>query len=921
MTTRTPILALIALALIAGVSMAAPRSEAATGDPVLMNEVVVSTASTDIEFLELYGTPGASLAGLSIIVIEGDNGSPLGRIDARFDFAPGQEIGPNGFFLVGNGLVPGQYGVTPNATIANDFFENSSHTIALVTTASVGAVGTTVVGTEVVRDSIAFTDGGVGDTFYLGAPVFGPDGTFLPAGARRLVDGVDTDVAADWVLADFNHTTNTPTAAPPPVPTALEIEEIQGAAHTSPYDGELVETSGLVTAIVGFGSARGFYLQEPDATRDADAATSAALFVFTGAATPAVAVGDALDDVVGTVTEFSFTNELSKTQLTGATWVIASSGNTLPAPQVIGTGGRIAPTEVIEDDAFGSFEPATDGLDFYESMEAMRVQVNDAVAVSSNARFGEIAVLADGGLGQGPRSVNGGINIDGGADYNPERIIVDDFLITAEPDVKVGDTFDGAIVGVLDYSFANFKLYNTVALPPVIPALYSPEITTLMGDDDQLTIATFNVENLALTSSAQKYDDVAARIVNNLGSPDIVALQEIQDNSGPADNGVTSASDTLEELVDNIVDAGGPAYEWFEIAPENNADGGAPGANIRVAYLYNPARVTLVERGAADYDDPTTPVLGGSGVELTLSPGRIDPANPIWADGGGFEGTRKPLAAEFEFNGEKVFVVNNHFKSKTGDTGLFGAVQPPLVLTEAQRILQGALVNDFVESILALDPSANVIVLGDLNEFEFALPITALAGDALLNLVDTTPIADRHTFNFDGNGQALDHILIPHHLACQAEVDIVHANIDFPATGFGRSGDHDPIIARVHVEPGASACGYLGDNNGPGNSPDRDVFEFHGTRGEQVTITLEPGFDFEPGRAALSLEKKTGGHFNRSDNSEVPNQIVATLPFTGRYEIVVTERFGANGFEGGYWLTLASSGAAETTLTPLGSVE
>jgi predicted extracellular nuclease len=106
------------------------------------------------------------------------------------------------------------YGVTPDVAIGNDSFENSSLTIAVVETASLS--GTSVSGAEVVRDALGVTDGGAADSFFFGAPVFGPDGTFFPAGARRVDDGVDTDAVGDWELADFNlGALNTPTPSTP----------------------------------------------------------------------------------------------------------------------------------------------------------------------------------------------------------------------------------------------------------------------------------------------------------------------------------------------------------------------------------------------------------------------------------------------------------------------------------------------------------------------------------------------------------------------------------------------------------------------------------------------------------------------------------------------------------------------------------
>ncbi|MGD1956665.1 MAG: hypothetical protein ACFBZ9_15805, partial [Sphingomonadales bacterium] len=57
-------------------------------------------------------------------------------------------------------------------------------------------------------------------------------------------------------------------------------------------------------------------------------------------------------------------------------------------------------------------------------------------------------------------------------------------------------------------------------------------------------------------SSATKFDTLASQIVNTLNTPDIIALQEIQDNSGETDNGVTDASQTLQQLVNAISAAG-----------------------------------------------------------------------------------------------------------------------------------------------------------------------------------------------------------------------------------------------------------------------------------------------------------------------------------------------------------------------------
>ena len=80
---------------------------------------------------------------------------------------------------------------------------------------------------------------------------------------------------------------------------------------------------------------------------------------------------------------------------------------------------------------------------------------------------------------------------------------------------------------------------------------------------------------------------VANHIANFLNTPDIMFVQEIQDNSGTSDNGVVIANQTLTRLVAAVANASSTTstYGFLEIAPEDDMDGGQPGGNIRQAYL------------------------------------------------------------------------------------------------------------------------------------------------------------------------------------------------------------------------------------------------------------------------------------------------------------------------------------------------
>jgi predicted extracellular nuclease len=186
-----------------------------------------------------------------------------------------------------------------------------------------------------------------------------------------------------------------------------------------------------------------------------------------------------------------------------------------------------------------------------------------------------------------------------------------------------------------------------------------------------------------------------------------------------------------------------------------------------------------------------------SGPRLSFSPGRVEPGNSAWED------SRKPLAGEFRMHGRKVFVIANHFASKGGDHPLFGRFQPPVRSSEVQRHAQAQVVNDFVDDILEADPTANVIVLGDINDFEFSETVQILSDDVLTSLMETLPKAERYSYVFEGNSQVLDQILVSDNLLGNFPIDYdpVHVNSEFA----DQASDHDPQVARLDFRGGATA--------------------------------------------------------------------------------------------------------------------
>ena len=778
-----------------------------------LNEIVISTPSTDFEFVEIIGEAGEDISNLSLLEI-----TDTGAIDDVISFA-GQSLGDDGFFLASSPAADAQYSVTGDLQFSNNTFTNNTSTYLLVenfTGESGNDLDTEDDGTlddptpwSAIVDQIAFIEND-GETTY-GTPAFGPteDG-FLPVGAFR-------DENGDFQTYVFDTVGDEATPEGEPLQTTtVSIMEIQGAGHTSPLEGQLVTTTGVVTAV----DSNGFYFQDPSG--DDNVATSDALFVFTGGE-PTVSVGNSIT-VEGTVSEFfpggEGTGNLSSTQISGATVTVDEpSVDVFPGATIIGEGGRIPPSENIDDDAFAEFNPTEAGIDFFESLEGMLVTAQDAVAVAGTNRFGEIFTVTDNGANATGISDRGTLNISPD-DFNPEKVQIDaDSGILPDfdfPDVNVGASL-GDVTGVIGYSFGNFEVYPTQPFE-VTESTLEAETTNITSGEERLTFASYNVLNLdpvvedvdsidpTENDPEGEIDDdigngrftaISDQIVNNLNAPDIIALQEIQDNDGAELTAVGDADFTLQTLADAIAQAGGPNYEFIDtpgIVPafiDEDGDlvrptGGQPGGNIRNAFLYNSDRVDLVEESVQPLTDPQDQAT--------------NPENP-------FFGGRIPLAATFEFSGEEITLVNNHLSSKGGSSPILGVEQPFEERQEEvevngsldERIAQANAVNDFINNLLTDDPNANVVALGDLNEFEFVSPVETILGENLTNLTNTIGENERYSFIFQGNSQSLDHILVSSNLSTDAEFDIVHTNAEFAETSSSAS-DHEPLVASLNLE-------------------------------------------------------------------------------------------------------------------------
>ncbi|MBK6018700.1 endonuclease/exonuclease/phosphatase family protein [Streptomyces sp. MBT53] len=757
-----------------------------------------SGATLTRDFVEL-GNAGSTAYDLSGYSVQYLPGTPSSGSTWQVTALTGA-IAPGARYLVGEGTGSGGTTALPTTDASGSIaMSATTGTIALVSgttaltckTAADCAADTRIVdltgyGTAVVREG--------------SGPATGASNTAAVARADSLADTDDN--AADFTAATpspVNSAGQTPGSGDggggdggsPTDPGTVRVHDIQGTTRLSPYSGQTVtRVPGIVTGVRSSGSL-GYWIQDP--TPDTDPRTSEAVFVYTGSTKPTVAVGDSVL-VTGKVSEYypSSTSQ-SNTEITGPTTTVLSSGNALPAAVTLDA--TSVPDAYIPTASGGSIEslplqPTVYAQDFYESLEGMRVTFADARVVGASDAYGELWVTVK---PDENATARGGTLYSSYDQPNTGRIEVMSLDTTSTfPAANVGDELSGVTTGPLDYS--TYGGYNVQAtqLGTLVDNGLKQEVTRKQKKDE-LAVATYNVENLDALDTQEKFDRLAEGVAVNLNSPDIVALEEIQDDNGATNDGTVTAEGTLKRFTDAVRAAGGPAYKWRYISPTNDADGGEPGGNIRQVFLFNPKRVSFTDHKGGDATTATSVVKTRHGVELTYSPGRIDPTNAAWED------SRKPLVGEFTFQGEQVFVVANHFISKGGDQPIHGRYQPPARSSETQRAAQAAEVNTFVKSLLAADKNAKAIVLGDLNDYEFSQTVTTLTADKVLKpLITTLPAAERYTYVYDGNSQTLDHILTSPAVT-SFNYDVVHINAEFA----DQASDHDPQIVRIDV----SKCG------------------------------------------------------------------------------------------------------------------
>ena len=617
----------------------------------------------------------------------------------------------------------------------------------------------------------------------------GAGATYLSAEVNEVSAAeVKTEVVAP-ATTDKNDVTPAGTASAAQVTAPKEVKnigEVQGESHQSPLVGkEVVINNVVVTKTDGD---KGFYVQ--DKVSDNNPRTSDAVYV---ASKEKVVSGDLLR-VQGTVKEgymeeYSVrpgqtfkkpAGSLTVTQIINAT--ITKLGKA-DLPKALNISEKM-PKDIV-DNTPTKYNPETEALDYWESLEGMRVEVTKPKVTGPQYK-GDIYVLPGDYKGQKLNNI-GGVNLRPGV-QNTEVLPI---TVGNKFVAKAKDYFNENITGVVTYKNKTYKI-DPSSVPAIQDGGLTREVSKIYPAEDKLTIASYNIENFSANNNGhdetpeEKVDKIANSFINEVHSPDIITLIEVQDNNGGVNDGTVDGVKSGEKLAQRIKSLGGPDYKYTEIAPVDGKDGGKPGANIRVAYLYNPKRVTLIGKEKGGSEEAARFVNG----HLEKNPARIDPTSVH------FEKVRKSLAAEFEFKGERIVVIANHLKSKLGDDAIYGSNQPSVENTKAKRIEEAKILNAFIKEGLRQNPNLKFVLTGDFNDFEFSDSVKTIVGNELVNLMAEHEQGDRYSYFYRGSNQSLDNILISKNIKDKVVFSPVHINASFMEE-HGRASDHDPVVVQI----------------------------------------------------------------------------------------------------------------------------
>ena len=550
------------------------------------------------------------------------------------------------------------------------------------------------------------------------------------------------------------------------------IRQLQGDDLFSSYDGERVVIEGVVTGVIR----RGFFLQTPN--KQWDGQGSDAIFVYS----PAwhASTGAELK-VIGRCVNY-LKNDTAKpvTQLLFESATVKSTDG--PEIEAIVLSQKLLP------------ESNADLARLLNSLEGMLVSLEAGhTFIAPSNKFGDYVVALD----QPKKDRSALRTSDGGMLADPEKgqRWMPGFRVinyNHAQRLNVGAKLISRIQGPLNYRAGAYQM--AVNAPFLIePSYLSLTKSRLKSSPNSLTIMTLNCFNLdpviesesRVTNPRLDVDDdwgegrfhtLAQAIVLQSNCPDIIALQEIQDNDGAELSTVTDASITYGLLIKTVEKLSGLLYEWVDIPPELNQDGGQPGGNIRNGFLYNPQRCTP--------DLKTLRVLGKQ-AEC-------------------FESSRKPLVCDFieRDSGERLSIMNVHLASKRHQNSIFAPDNAGVDEKLSVRVEQATIIQNEANTIF--EKGLEYYITGDFNDTEHSDTLKALTAKSGANLVLTLEATERYDYNHRGQLQVLMHGIVPQTVlsAGRAEYEIIHGNELIgitPGEESNKPSDHAYVIAKIKL--------------------------------------------------------------------------------------------------------------------------
>lgn len=632
--------------------------------------------------------------------------------------------------------------------------------------------------------------------------------------ARRAQNGCQD---SDDNLVDFSIAAPSPrnstfaTADCSIVPQIIPIYTIQGETESSPLEGDIVTTSGVVIGdFEGSDSLRGFYLQDP--IGDNNPLTSDGIFIYRGDSADSVQIGQTVR-VSGTVREAFGQTQLDLSEM------------------------------IILDSEFTSIQPISVSLPFSSSAEperyeGMLVRFDQTLTVTDTyflGRFGQVTLSSGGRLYQPTQLTLPGecaLFLQQANDLN--RILLDDASqvqnpdpipfgrggqpLTAENTLRSGDTISG-LSGVMTYTWGGhsaspnawrIRPIGAMAsdLPNFQPANPRPTEPPVM--ESRLRIASMNTYNYFNTftncraglngaavacrgaNSPVEFERQATKLVSALRAldADVIALMEVENDGYAAESALANLTMRLNDTM--------PPEKQYAIVDVDSASGkiNALGTDaVRVALLYRRAVVTPLATAVLD---SRAFVYGGDS----------SPRN------------RVSLLQAFAENstGEQFLVNVNHLKSKGSpcDTPDAGDGQGNCSVVRLNAVRE--LVNWLKTAPTGIsDP--DILILGDLNAYAREDALAWLEQSGYTNLIPYFNGLQSYSYVFEGQAGALDHALASATLVSQIsaaaewhinadEPVVLDYNLEYKSAGQQdilydpdpfRSSDHDPLIIGLNL--------------------------------------------------------------------------------------------------------------------------